>query len=64
MKKIWIAAALLGVVVAKLFLVDLADRGGLFRIISFLSVGVLLLLVGYFSPVPPRQDEPLKETAP
>ena len=62
---VWVVGAcLLGVVVAKLFLVDLADRGGLFRIVSFLSVGVLLLLVGYFSPVPPRRDDQAQEVTP
>jgi len=55
---IWMAgAALLGLVVVKLFLVELADRGGLFRIVSFLVVGVLLLLVGYFAPVPPKRED-------
>jgi uncharacterized membrane protein len=49
----WVAgAALLAVVVVKLFFVELADHGGLYRIVSFLGVGVLLLLVGYFAPVP------------
>ncbi|MFZ6766163.1 DUF2339 domain-containing protein [Undibacterium sp. Di26W] len=50
---IWIAGAtLLGVVVVKLFLIELADRGGLYRIVSFIGVGILLLVVGYFAPVP------------
>ncbi|WP_297845899.1 DUF2339 domain-containing protein [Pseudomonas sp.] len=54
-REIWIAgAALIGVVVAKLFFVELSDRGGLERIISFIGVGVLLLVVGYFSPLPPK----------
>jgi uncharacterized membrane protein len=48
-------ALLLGIVVAKLFLIELADRGGLYRIVSFIVVGVLLLVVGYFAPVPPKQ---------
>lgn len=52
----WIAGAvLLGIVVLKLFAVELADRGSLARIVSFLAVGVLLLLVGYFAPIPARQ---------
>jgi uncharacterized membrane protein len=51
---VWVVGAvLLGIVVAKLFLVELADRGGLYRIVSFIVVGILLLLVGYFAPVPP-----------
>ena len=43
-------------VVAKLFFVELGNRGGLERIVSFIGVGVLLLVVGYFAPLPPRQD--------
>jgi uncharacterized membrane protein len=50
----WIGgAALLGIVVVKLFVVDLSNVGGVERIVSFLGVGVLLLVVGYFAPVPP-----------
>jgi uncharacterized membrane protein len=52
---VWlVGAALMGVVVAKLFLVDLGNTGTLARVVSFLGVGVLLLVVGYFAPVPPR----------
>lgn len=52
----WVAgAALMGIVVIKLFLVDLGNTGTVGRVISFLGVGVLLLVVGYFAPVPPRQ---------
>jgi len=54
----WLAgAALLALVVAKLFLVQLADHGGLARIVSFLVVGVLMLVVGYFAPLPPRRAQ-------
>jgi uncharacterized membrane protein len=53
----WVAgAALLAVVVAKLFFVDLSQVGGVERIVSFMGVGVLLLIVGYMAPVPPRQE--------
>jgi uncharacterized membrane protein len=52
---VWMAGAtLMAVVVAKLFLVDLGNTGTLARVVSFLGVGVLLLVVGYFAPVPPR----------
>jgi len=55
-RAVWITGAvLLAVVVFKLFLVDLAQTGALTRVVSFLSVGVLLLIVGYLSPVPPRR---------
>jgi uncharacterized membrane protein len=55
---IWLAAAgLLVAVVIKLFLVDLAATGTIARIVSFLIVGGLLILVGYLSPLPPKQEE-------
>ncbi|WP_271272599.1 DUF2339 domain-containing protein [Aliamphritea hakodatensis] len=55
-RQIWIiGAALMGVVVAKLFIFDLSDRGTVERIVSFIVVGLLLLVVGYFSPAPPKQ---------
>ncbi|MEZ2292486.1 DUF2339 domain-containing protein [Variovorax sp. RCC_210] len=61
-RTLWVAgAALLGVVVLKLFFVELADRGGLFRIVSFIGVGALLLLVGYFAPVPPKKEDEKKD---
>ncbi len=47
----------MAVVVAKLFLVDLSSVGTVTRIVSFIGVGVLMLLIGYFSPVPPRSRE-------
>jgi uncharacterized membrane protein len=57
-RAIWIAGAvLMGVVVAKLFLVDLGSVGTIARIVSFIAVGVLMLVIGYFSPVPPRKPE-------
>jgi uncharacterized membrane protein len=52
-------AVLLGIVVVKLFVVELADRGGLYRIVSFIGVGVLLLVVGYFAPVPVKPVQTL-----
>jgi uncharacterized membrane protein len=58
-RTIWVVGAvLMGVVVAKLFLVDLGSVGTVARIVSFIAVGVLMLIIGYFSPVPPRKPEP------
>lgn len=55
-RPVWVSGAvLLGVVVLKLFFIELANQGGLFRIVSFIAVGALLLLVGYFAPVPPAK---------
>ncbi|MBS1158385.1 MAG: rane protein [Proteobacteria bacterium] len=51
-----IGAGLMALVVGKLFLVELAASGSLGRIVSFIVVGLLLLLVGYFAPLPPRRD--------
>ncbi|MCU1760355.1 DUF2339 domain-containing protein [Pseudomonas sp. 14P_8.1_Bac3] len=57
-REVWlIGAALIGVVVAKLFFVELSNRGGLARIVSFIGVGVLLLVVGYFAPLPPKRAD-------
>lgn len=58
LRALWmVGAALLAVVVAKLFLVDLANTGTVERVISFIGVGVLVILVGYYSPVPPKSQE-------
>jgi uncharacterized membrane protein len=55
LRPVWIVGAvLMGVVVAKLFLIDLSGVGTVERIVSFIVVGLLMLLVGYLSPVPPR----------
>jgi len=54
---VWIVGAgLMIVVVAKLFLVDLSSIGTVARIASFLTVGLLLLITGYFAPLPPKRD--------
>ena len=62
-REVWlVGAVLIGVVVAKLFLVELSNRGGLERIVSFIGVGGLLLVVGYFAPLPPKRSEPEVQT--
>jgi uncharacterized membrane protein len=55
---IWIlGAGLLVLVVAKLLLVDMSSAAGWQRIATFIGVGVLMLVIGYFVPLPPRRDE-------
>ncbi len=49
-------AALLAVVVVKLFTVDLSQLSAGAKILTFLVVGGLLLVVGYLSPVPPSDE--------
>jgi uncharacterized membrane protein len=57
-RHLWfVGAGLMAAVVLKLFLVDLSNTGTMARIVSFLSVGLLLLVVGYFSPIPPRSEQ-------
>jgi uncharacterized membrane protein len=57
-REVWLAGAgLMGIVVIKLFLVDLSKSGTVERIVSFMSVGILLLVIGYFSPLPPRSKK-------
>jgi uncharacterized membrane protein len=54
LRPLWmLGAALLAAVVAKLFLVDLGALSGLPRVIAFLGVGILLLVIGFLSPLPP-----------
>ncbi len=48
-----VGATLLGAVVLKLFFVDLAGKGTIEQIVSFVGVGLLILLIGYLAPVPP-----------
>ncbi|WP_250163243.1 DUF2339 domain-containing protein [Psychrobacter sp. WY6] len=48
---------LLGVVVLKLVLVDLSQTEAIWRVISFLGAGSLILLIGYLAPLPPARDE-------
>jgi len=56
MRLAWITGAgLLGIVVVKLFMLDLSRLSTPAKIVSFLGVGVLLLLIGYASPVPPAR---------
>ncbi|AQV02883.1 hypothetical protein B2D07_04605 [Desulfococcus multivorans] len=54
-RAIWFTGAvLLGMVVLKLFFIDLGGSGTVARIVSFIAVGVLMLFIGYISPLPPR----------
>lgn len=50
----FVGTCLLGAVVIKLFIVDLADIGTIARIVSFMSVGILMLVIGYVAPLPPK----------
>ena len=54
-RPLWLAGAILmGIVLAKLLLVDREHVGDISGIVSFIAVGLLLTVVGYFAPSPPR----------
>ena len=62
-RAVWVAgASWMAVVVVKLFLVDLSSLTALGRVVSFIVVGVLLLIVGYLAPVPPAAPAESDET--
>ncbi|MED5613927.1 DUF2339 domain-containing protein [Janthinobacterium sp. P210005] len=62
-----LGAVLLGLVVLKLFLIDLSNVGGIERIVSFVGVGLLMVLIGYLAPFPkaaaPASAEPQQGAA-
>ncbi|MEF9977261.1 MAG: DUF2339 domain-containing protein [Thermomonas sp.] len=68
-RMLWLAGAvLMGVVLAKLVLVDRQHLGNLLGIGSFIAYGLLCTVVGYLAPAPPRSadtdaDIDAKETA-
>jgi uncharacterized membrane protein len=54
-RTLWLSGAgLLAVTLCKLLIIDLADRQTVYRIVSFLALGLLMLVVGYFCPLPPK----------
>ena len=56
-RHVWFAGATtLGIVVVKLFLVDGARTSGLARAVAFIGVALLVLLIGYLAPLPPREQ--------
>lgn len=61
-KLVWlVGAGLIGVVVVKLFMFDLAHTDTVERIVSFIGVGALCLVIGFLAPMP---QEATEESAP
>lgn len=57
-RDVWmVGAGLLGFVIIKLFFVELASSGTLQRVISFIGVGILVLIIGFIAPMPPKIDK-------
>lgn len=50
-----VGAALLALVLLKLFTVDISRLDVLARIVSFVAVGLLMLVIGFFAPLPPAR---------
>ena len=53
----FVGAGLLAMLIVKLFAVDLGNLGGVARIVSFLVTGLLILVIGYVSPMPPKPEK-------
>lgn len=57
-RPLWLAGAgLMGLVLMKLILIDRQYMGNIPGIVSFLAVGLLLVVVGYFAPSPGQGEE-------
>ncbi len=62
-RQIWfVGAALLGIVVLKLLLLDLSQSGTLTRVISFIGSGAVMLVIAYLAPLPPALSGTEKES--
>lgn len=63
-RQLWfVGAALLGIVVLKLILLDLSQSATLTRVISFIGAGGVMLIIAYLAPLPPssavqKNEEP------
>lgn len=65
LRPLWtLGAALLLVVTAKLLVVDLSGSGSVARIVSFLGAGLLMVGIGYLSPIPPASLDAAKSAQP
>ena len=63
LRKIWFTGQLIQIIVViKLIFVDIREIDGLLRAFAFIGVALLMLLIGYLAPLPPKQnDESLVE---
>ncbi|MDR0666726.1 MAG: DUF2339 domain-containing protein, partial [Campylobacteraceae bacterium] len=56
-RDIWfVGMALLVIVTAKLVLHDSVKLEGLFRAFVFIGVSLLMLVIGFLAPMPPKED--------
>ena len=57
-RQMWIVGSvLMAVVILKLLVIEVPRASAVESVVSIITVGVLLLVVGYVAPVPPRPIE-------
>jgi len=58
LRKIWYSGQLIQItVIIKLIFVDIQETDGLLRAFAFIGVALLMLLIGYLAPIPPKQND-------
>ena len=63
LRALWfMGIGLLGLVVLKLVVVDLSQTEAIWRVVSFIGAGSLILLIGYLAPLPPEQKDEAENT--
>lgn len=59
LRYVWLLGiSVLAVVIAKLIFLDLSHTHTITRIISFIGSGLIMLVIGYFAPLPPSSSKP------
>lgn len=57
LRYVWmVGIAVLALVIAKLIFLDLSHTHTITRIVSFIGSGLVMLVIGYFAPLPPSQN--------
>jgi len=63
LRHVWmLGIAVLALVIAKLIFLDLSHTHTITRIVSFIGSGLVMLVIGYFAPLPPAQKEQNQST--
>ena len=58
LRKIWYSGQLIQItVIIKLISIDIQETDGLLRAFAFIGVALLMLLIGYLAPIPPKQND-------
>lgn len=58
LRNVWFAGAILQVIVVlKLIVIDSVELDGLMRAFAFIGVALLMLVIGYLAPLPPKNNQ-------